>query len=564
VSEGRAAVQGARRSATSPFARVAPWLALLPAVILLACSVSSDEVAITGGDPLGMWRILPGGPVAGDWIGAEVSSTAFLLVAIALARGKRSGFWLALAAMGGAVVVQGGQLGHPVAACLAVVVAVILLWSRGRYDVATSRREAVVATGLLAVGALVAMVGALEVANGHDVLGVAVDAVGGLFDLATPVAVPSLTALGAILVIARLGYLAATVLLLDPGRDDRPAVTVAAARATLARVGSGALLPYQLGPDCIPFADSAGTAALAVASAGRTAVAVGDPAGQPEAAEAVLDAWADRCRRLDLMPVVYQASATTVRRLRTLGWHACLVGREAVIDPVGFKLGSSSVANLRHTVTRSRKGGLRVAWSANGLRDFDEPGLAAALADLDERWRRTAGPQLGFTVGRFDAADPGDAAIAVALDETGDPVAFVVLRPTGMDGGWMLDLMRRSRTTVPGAVEACLVGAIEGLAAMGVRRLSLGLAPLAGLSRDDGPAQERALAIGARAVRPVYDYNGLAFFKNKFAPEWEPRYLAVRSRWHFTAAAIALLRLHLGGSWPRVIRSVAAGLVPAR
>jgi hypothetical protein len=35
-------------------------------------------------------------------------------------------------------------------------------------------------------------------------------------------------------------------------------------------------------------------------------------------------------------------------------------------------------------------------------------------------------------------------------------------------------------------------------------------------------------------------------------------------RWDLPAAASALLRLHLGGSWPRVVRSLLAGLSPAR
>ena len=132
------------------------------------------------------------------------------------------------------------------------------------------------------------------------------------------------------------------------------------------------------------------------------------------------------------------------------------------------------------------------------------------------------------------------------------------------DGGWVLDVMRRKRDAVPGGVEACLVAAIEGLAALGVRRLSLGLAPLAGLDVREGRLAERTLAHGARLIRPLYDHEGLAFFKNKFGPTWEPRYLVVVQWWDLPTAVLALLRLHLGLSWPRVVRSVLSGLSPAR
>ena len=179
------------------------------------------------------------------------------------------------------------------------------------------------------------------------------------------------------------------------------------------------------------------------------------------------------------------------------------------------------------------------------------------MTAIDQTWRRTAGPQMGFTVGQYDGEHLGDAGIAAATDEHGDAIAFVVLRPTGADGSWALDLMRRLPGSVPGAVEACLVGAIQGLGVLGVRRLSLGLAPLHGLDPAVGPRSQRLLARAAGALRPFYDYPGLAFYKSKFDPQWLPRYLLVRDRGDLLPASVALLRLHLGGSWPRV------GAVPA-
>ena len=537
---------------------------LVPAAVFVLCSLSADLVATFGGDPLGVWQVLPAGPVTGDWASAELSSTAFLLVGIALARRKRAGFWLGMAAMAGALIVQGVSLDRPVAAGAAAIVAAILLLTRGRYDVGTSRRDGMLAAGLVALGSLIAGVAAIEVAGGHDVGRILAETIGVLFDAATPVAVPGLAALGALAVVARIGYVVATMLALDPVRDNRSVEAIAAARRTLRQLGEGSLLPYQRDPSCMAFADARSTAAIAVASVGRTAVTLGDPAGDPAGGRAVFDAWAERCRRDDLVPVVYQASSGAAERLRATGWRACLVGREAVIDPVAFDLRSPRSANLRHTVSRSRRGGISTVWSANGIEGLGDTRLATKLSTLDEAWRRKAGPQLGFTVGRFDPRDGNASAVAAAVDEAGDPVAFIVLRPTGADGGWMLDLMRRTSSGVPGAVEACMVAAIEALGAMGVHRLSLGLAPLNGLDPSTGPLPERALAVGAKAIRPLYDHVGLAFFKGKFDPVWEPRYLVVRSWWDLLPAVIALLRLHLGGGWPRVVRSLVAGVVPAR
>ncbi len=543
---------------------MAMLIELAPALALLLCSVSSDMVAILGGDPIGLWRVLPAGPVVGDWMGAEVSSTAFLLVGIALLRRKQIGYWMALAMVAGSVVVQGATLGHPGAVITALGVGVILLATRGRYHAGTGRRETILAGALLAGGVVLATAAALATATGADAVGTAADAVGSLLDLATPVAVPGLATVGALLVAARVAYILASVLVLDPRHDDRSQAEVDAARATLRRVGRGSLFPYQVAPECTAWTDAAATAALAVAAVGRVEVALGDPAGEPAAANGVLDAWLDRCHRDDLAPVVYQGSAELATRLARRGWASVLAGREAILDPTVFDLSTPRLANLRHTVTRSRKGGITTVWSRDGIAGLGDPGIVEAVVRLDREWRRTAGPQMGFTVGRFDPLEAGHSAIAVALDADGQPTAFVVLRPTGSDSGWMLDVMRRARGGVPGALEACLVAAIVALGEAGVSRLSLGLAPLAGLDPRSPSRAERWLARGTRLARPFYNHQGLAFFKDKFGPVWEPRYLLVPSWTSLSTAVIALLRLHLGGGWGRVVKSVAAGLIPAR
>ena len=544
--------------------RTADVVALIPAALVLLCSVASDMVAVLGGDPIGLWRVLPAGPVAGDWVGAEVSSTAFMLVGIALLRRKRAGYWMALAMVAGGLIVQGAALDHPVSVITALVVAAVLVATRDRYDAGTGRHELALAVGLLGTALVLAAGAAIAAASDADDIVTVVDGVGALLDLATPVAVPGIATLGTLLVVGRVAYVLASVLVLDPRPDDRPSEETARARVALERVGSGALYPYQLAPECTAWADEDGTAALAVAHVGRVDVALGDPAGLPGAAAAVLDTWLDHCRRSDVVPAIYQASEPLSRRLRARGWLSVTVGREAVLDPTAFDLATPRMANLRHTITRSRRGGVSTLWAADGVRGLPDPTIAAGLVALDAAWRRTAGPQMGFTVGRFDPADGGRSALAVALDAGGAPTAFCVLRPTGSDGGWMLDVMRRERDGVPGALEASLAAAISGLAAMGVRRLSLGLAPLAGLDPISPSRSERWLARAAHVIRPVYNTEGLAFFKDKFGPTWEPRFLLVPGPTSLLTGVIALLRLHLGGSWGRVVRSVASGVAPAR
>jgi len=542
--------------------RIRAGVAFVPAGVLLLCSFAADEVAVAGRDRLGIWGLLPAGPVGGNWLTAELSSVALFLLAIALARAKRVGFWLALAAMGGAVVVQGIQLHHPVAAAAAVAVGLLLIATRSRYDVATPDRETLVAGALVGIGGIVVVAGAILTVHGAAALRMVVDSVGAVFDVATPLPIPGLAVVGAALIAARIAYLVAAMIALDPAGEVRSLAEIEHATRALREHGAGSLLPYQERPPCVATTDREGRAVIASATAGRGAVVLGDPAGDAAAARALFHEWSERTRRQDRVPIVYQASRGLATTLRAEGWTAVQIGREAVLDPTAFDLGSARVANLRHTVTRARKGGLSCAVSTEGSA-LDDPSTAAALARIDAAWRRRAGPALGFTVGRFNTADTRACLVAIASDADGDPAAFLVLRPTGADRGWMLDILRRAPGATPGAIDLCLVEAVQALAGMGVHRLSLGLVPLGGLSPTEGQPVERGLALAAQALRPVYDVRGLEFFKDKLNPDWVPRYLVVPRWWNLPGAAIALLRLHLGGSWRAVARSLAAA-VPIR
>ena len=542
----------------SAIARLRPSVWVLPAVVLAFASLCADMVAMLGRDPLGIWAIIPAGPVHGHWIGVEISSVALFMTAVALIRRKPLGFVLATIAMVAAVVVHGLFLHHPIAATIAGLLLVVLFFTRDRYGVATDAHAARIALGLT-VAACALVVGAWLIAIATGVHGSApIRALTEWLDLGTA-AMPGATPLGWATVAAHLAIIAAIVLTLTPATDIRTSEDLDSSREALERYGRGALLPYMVEAPCRPFATPDGRAVLAYAAAGRTAVVLGDPAGEPDAIQASFDAWTGAAAASDWIPVVYQASGPFAAELQRSGWHGIKVGSEAILDPVAFDLASSRLANVRHTVTRSRKGGVSVVVPGDGSFGLPSGVDPEALVALDRAWRRTRGPALGFTVGRFDPDALGDAIVAVASVE-GMPDAFVVLRMTGTDGGWMLDLMRRSDGGVPGAVEACLVAAIDALARAGIHRLSLGLAPLAGLDIHHGPVAERALAAAARAIRPIYDADGLAFFKDKFGVTWESRYLVVAHHWQWPAAAIGLLRLHLGGSWPAVARSLAASV----
>ena len=259
-------------------------------------------------------------------------------------------------------------------------------------------------------------------------------------------------------------------------------------------------------------------------SPSRSAIRPGRPASRPGA----WAAFVANCRARDEVPAVYQASSESRADLLALG--PASVPRRPRGDRRPRRPSTSAGskrANLRHTITRARKGGVAFRFYPAGIPEPSGHALAPSLIEIDRAWSAAAGPRLGFTIGQFDPAELDRLAISIATDADGAAIAFATFRPTGIDGGWVLDLLRRAPGGTPGALEGCLAEAATGLRAAGAPTLSLGLAPLAGLDDASAVAEERALARAASLVRRFYDVRGLAFFKNKFDPRWEPRYVAI-------------------------------------
>ncbi len=567
----------ARRDAVRPaLARAARRAGtLLPRLVVAVGTfvALSDAFAFGQASLASVQQLLPFDTPSADRAIAALSAAGLAALTIGLFRGKRLAWWLAVLVFAAGVPVQLLALGHTAGGVVAAIALALLTLDRRRYGVRSARTWSWTAWGLLLAGGAIATLETilLVIRDPADSLPADLPDLAGTLsrwlafgDLGGPPSGPRTALILALAIAARLSVALALLAMLRPVGDDTADPTLPdRVRDVAARYGRGALLPFQLASDKRWFSPPDAEGFVAYGRDGRVAVAVGDPVGSDAGRWRVFAEFVDGCRRHDWVPVVYQASEESLGELQRLGFQVSPIGREAVVDLATFSLAGSQRANLRHTITRAHRGGVRVAWYPDGLGD-DTDRLAPALAAVDAAWRAETGPtQMGFTISRFSPDALRRMPVAIAVGEDGQPTAFVTFRPTGADRGYVLDLIRRAPGGVPGAVEYCLAEAAERFRDAGAASLSLGLAPLSGLDPAGLRVEERALAAVARLVRPFYDVEGLAFFKNKFAPRWETRYVAVPSRVHLVGLALALARLHVG-SLHRAAARTAADLARAQ
>ena len=570
-------------------------MAVLVLIIPIAAIVIGGLVAAFAAMGLGAavqaladW--LPLDPTGLDPLDAVTVAAGLATLAVGIARRKRLAWLMTVVAFGAAGVAQALTFGHPIGAALAVVCMVALVSNRPFFRAGTAPRASrfaavvvVLGLGLLAldsaIGDLLAGTWAQPAADLRSLVGTLTDGlsfsvVRGVFGPSGLLGRAGLggsdvagALLDAVELAARIALVVAALAILAAMSDGpRDARVVRRARALGRRYGHGALLPFQLGPEVRQYMIAGNPGVVAYGVAGRMAVALGDPVGPLDAAWQTFDAFVQKRGSLDQIPAVYQATGAARGRLAAAGFRTVRIGREALLDLADFELAGSPRANLRHTVTRAVRGGVRISWYPRGLSGPNGRETLTGLERVDREWTRHAGVQLRFTITGFDAGDLAreNVAVAVAREADGRISAFATFRPTGSDGGWVLDLIRRSNDGSPGALEACIVEAVRRLGAKGATTLSLGLAPLSGLRADSVSREERLLRLTTRLVRPFYDVAGLEFFKAKFDPRWEPRYAAIRGRFDLARLGIALLRLHLAGSDSSFLAALAAAARAAR
>jgi phosphatidylglycerol lysyltransferase len=352
-------------------------------------------------------------------------------------------------------------------------------------------------------------------------------------------------------------------------RDQR-AERVEAGRL-VSRHGTASTAHFALSLDKTYFWSPSRQSLIAYRMVGGIALALGDPIGPVEEHEEILAAFTAHCQRQDWRLALYQISPAVQRWCRQRGLFTVKIGEEAVVDVERFALHGKAGAPVRHKVARARCGGLTA-------RAFHQetipPELFSSLRRISAAWlrRREATSEYGFSMGRFPADWSPDLLTVVALGPQGDAQAFVTWTPLYAGNGWALDNMRRNANAEPGAMELALAESLAWAKARGYGNMCLGMVPLAGLA-----APTEAQAPGAGVTPPLArgversashlhrrgillgNYRSLYFFKNKFHPTWEPRYLAVSEPAALPRALMALAKA-MGATWGKLAKDAWTGM----
>jgi len=263
---------------------------------------------------------------------------------------------------------------------------------------------------------------------------------------------------------------------------------------------------------------------LMYARRGRSLVALYDPIGPTQQRAEMIWQFRDLCDVHHARPVFYQVRAENLPYYMDIGLTAIKLGEEARVDLNRFDLEAKGkeMKDLRYTWNRGTRDGLSLEIHEAGQAPMDE------LKVISDAWLTGKNVrEKGFSLGRFSEDYLKHFRIAIIRFE-GRPVAFANLLETYSHDLASLDLMRAHPEAPKLTMEFMMVGLIQHYKNHGYARFSLGMVPLSGLQpRRGAPLTQRLGSMVFRRGEQLYNFQGLRRFKDKFQPDWEPRYMAV-------------------------------------
>jgi phosphatidylglycerol lysyltransferase len=255
---------------------------------------------------------------------------------------------------------------------------------------------------------------------------------------------------------------------------------------------------------------------------GRSWVAMGGPIGPGEEHAELVWSFHSLVDRHGGWTVFYEVGDDELLVLIELGLTVLKIGEEARLPLAEFSLEGRANKDHRHIRNKLEREGC----SFEVVEAAAVSALLPELRAISDAWLESKNArEKGFSLGRFD--DEYLCQLPCALvRHHGCIVAFANLWQGAPGGELSIDLMRHRPDAPKGVMDYLFAHIMEWGRDHGFAHFNLGMAPFAGLRT--GPLAtlwNRLASLAYHYGEHFYNFQGLRQYKEKFNPEWRPRYL---------------------------------------
>jgi phosphatidylglycerol lysyltransferase len=262
---------------------------------------------------------------------------------------------------------------------------------------------------------------------------------------------------------------------------------------------------------------------------------------------ALLDALFAFSAGIDRRVLFYQISPDWIPLLHDRGYHFFKLGEEAIVPLDRVTLTGHAGKMNRQYLRRAERDNIV-------FRVLEPPEVDARMAELfavSEHW--LAAKQVierEFSIGYFDPAYVRRFRCGVVEEQSDSRriLAFANFLEGPGHQELSVDLMRY-RTDGPTVMDFLITSVLLWGKEAGYRTFNLGMAPLASVGEQRGAhRRERLASLVFRRGEQWYNFQGVRHYKQKFNPDWQPRYMAYEGAWEWPIA-LANVSALIAGSW---------------
>ena len=255
----------------------------------------------------------------------------------------------------------------------------------------------------------------------------------------------------------------------------------------------------------------------------RSWVAMGDPVGPEGEWPDLIWRFRELCDRYDDWPVFYEIGHDHLHLYLDVGLTLLKLGEEAVLSLENFSLEGGDRKGLRYTYRRMGKEGC--IFEVVPVERV--PVVLPELKRVSDAWLNEKNTrEKGFSLGFFNPGYLKRLPTAV-IRKDDRIVAFANIWTGGDHEELSIDLMRYASEAPHGVMEYLFTSLMLWGKEEGYRRFNLGMAPLSGFAeRGLAPLWNRLGSFVFRHGEHFYNFQGIRRYKEKFDPEWRPKYMA--------------------------------------
>jgi phosphatidylglycerol lysyltransferase len=266
-----------------------------------------------------------------------------------------------------------------------------------------------------------------------------------------------------------------------------------------------------------------GDAFIMYAVEGRSWIAMGDPVGADLRWPELIWKFRELSDRYGGRIVFYEIGHDHLHLYLDLGLSLLKLGEEARVPLADFSLEGSARKDLRYTRRKLEKQGCR-------FEVIQPESVASHLDDLkkiSDAWLTEKNTrEKGFSLGFFQPDYIKQCPVALVIRNEKIEAFANLWAGTGLEE-LSLDLMRYLPEAAEGVMEYLFICLMLWGKERGYRWFNLGMAPFSGLeNRALAPLWNRLGAFVFRHGEHFYNFQGLRQYKEKFDPQWRPKYLA--------------------------------------